>query len=102
MTENQFTLETYADLEEHLLATMDSANDDRSKTNQSFTYEQSWNLFMKCCIEAKDKTTKVHDMIIKNVLRDFPFYKRCDADYETANESTIIYTEGDDGIKLPF
>lgn len=71
-------IKTYSDLEEHLLATMDSFSDQMCESNRGISKESYWNLCMKICINEPDKHKQVDDIVIKNVLTEFPEYSRVD------------------------
>ncbi len=64
---------TYKELETHLLAVMDYADDTKkSVVNKAMTKGYTWNLFMDMVIAAEDKDKQINEMAEKNILREFP------------------------------
>lgn len=74
-------LQTYGDLEEHLLATMDSFTDQMCEGNSGISKEKYWDICLRST-SGKDKLTPLQDIMATNVLREFPDYTRCDYDFE--------------------
>lgn len=75
----EIELNTYTDLENHLLLVMEYANDEPAKGNKSLTREQCWNLFMGVCIDKRKENkidTPIYETIKRNVLREFPDWMR--------------------------
>ena len=70
-------IKTYGQLQEHLLAVMDYADDKECKMNRSISKGKYWNMLMNCCIK-EDDSKNVSDIIVKNTLTEFPYYLRCD------------------------
>lgn len=69
---------TYKNLEEHLLAVMDNADDNKEcKLNRSISKGKYWNMLMGGCI-GKPPDNVVPDIIVKNTLTEFPEYMRID------------------------
>lgn len=60
------------DLEEFLLYHMDEADDRKLKTNRSLTKKNVWDINMGVVISRK--MTKVENIVIKNVVREFGSY----------------------------
>lgn len=80
-------LKTYAQLEEHLLATMDSFGEEMCKANPGISKEKFWNMCISACMQHPNKEDKIGDLIAKNVLREFPEYDRCDYQFtDTENK----------------
>lgn len=82
-------LETYKDLEEHLLMTMDSFTDQMCKGNSGISKEKFWNICMSACQKQENKEDKVGDIMWKNVLREFPEYVRDDYQPEPTTEAGL-------------
>lgn len=74
-------IKTYKDLEEHLLATMDSFTNQKCIGNTGLTKEWFWNNCMKICI-SNNGEREVDDVIKNNVLKEFPYHTRCDFVFE--------------------
>lgn len=70
-------IKTYGDLQDHLLATMDSFSDQMCKANSGISKETFWNMCMGSCMQ-KDPSSRVNEITVTNVLREFPEYTRSD------------------------
>jgi hypothetical protein len=76
-----FELKTYGELEEHLLATMDSFTDQMCKGNSGMSKEQYWNICLGATMN-KEKSLPLPRIMSDNVLREFPEYTRCDYKFD--------------------
>lgn len=65
---------THKELKEYLLSVMDYADDRRSTVNPSFTKGKAWNMFMTAVNSVSDENSIVNEMIVRNVLKEFPKY----------------------------
>lgn len=65
-------MKTYSDLKEHLLRTMDMADDRPCKGNKSITKEKYWNMLMGIAMGEKEEGKLIEGLIFKNALREFP------------------------------
>jgi hypothetical protein len=73
---------------EHLLAVMDYADDNESKLNYKFTREQCWNM-MFGAVKDIPEDQEVSDLVVNNIMREFPDYMRCDFKIEDAPQNTM-------------
>ena len=66
-------LKTWDDLQHYLIARMEYATSDISKSNKSFTKEQMWNSLFGDCMKWKgqDLPIRTKSILIKRVRRDF-------------------------------
>ena len=67
----------------HLLAVMNCANDSPSTLNSSYTKGQCWNI-MFSAVKDYTETDIVNDLVVSNILKEFPDYMRCDFVLEEA------------------
>ena len=66
-------LKTWDELQDYLLERMDQSTNDISKSNSSFTKEQSWNSLIDQCMQysGQDLPIRTKDLLIKRVRKDF-------------------------------
>jgi len=66
-------LKTWDELQNYLLERMDQATNDTSKSNSSFTKEQSWNSLIDQCMQysGQDLPIRTKSILIKRVRKDF-------------------------------